>query len=152
MTRPPSRRCSAKSRRSGEQCRSYAIVGGTVCWHHGGRLPGPKAAAAREVATREAYQRAAEQTRDPARIAAVAAEALLRKAEQTGDPGDYERASIAAKRAAEVAAALRRDPGGGHWLAGGEVTIDDDVRRLAAELVDLEREQARREEAGGGDG
>jgi hypothetical protein len=76
-----------------------------------------KAKAARELAEREAYKRAAEQTRDPV---------------------DYDRASIAAKRAGEVAAALGQGTGGEH------ITINDEVEQIAAAIVDAER--ARREE------
>lgn len=32
-------RCSAKSKQSGEQCKNYAIAGGTVCRFHGGAIP-----------------------------------------------------------------------------------------------------------------
>jgi hypothetical protein len=36
------KRCSAKSRRSGEQCRRPAVKGKAVCDFHGGRSTGPK--------------------------------------------------------------------------------------------------------------
>lgn len=39
------RRCKAKSKRSGNQCRAYAIAGGTVCRIHGGAAPQTRAAA-----------------------------------------------------------------------------------------------------------
>ena len=31
--------CTAHSKGSKKQCRSRAILGGTVCWHHGGAAP-----------------------------------------------------------------------------------------------------------------
>ena len=34
--------CTAKSKRTGNQCRRYAIPGKTKCKHHGGRSTGPK--------------------------------------------------------------------------------------------------------------
>lgn len=37
-------RCSAKSRRSGEQCKKPAMRGKAVCDFHGGRSTGPKTA------------------------------------------------------------------------------------------------------------
>lgn len=40
-----SRRCTAKSKQSGEQCRRFAVVGGTVCATHGGSAPQVRAAA-----------------------------------------------------------------------------------------------------------
>lgn len=43
------RRCKAKSKNSGKQCRRYAIEGGTVCPTHGGSAPHVKAAAARRL-------------------------------------------------------------------------------------------------------
>lgn len=33
------RQCSARSKRSGQRCRKWAIAGGTVCPTHGGRAP-----------------------------------------------------------------------------------------------------------------
>ena len=45
----PARRCTAKSKQSGEQCKRYAIKGGTVCKIHGGGIPVVKAKAAQTV-------------------------------------------------------------------------------------------------------
>lgn len=39
------RRCTAKSKGSGERCKRAAVVGGTVCAMHGGKAPQVKAAA-----------------------------------------------------------------------------------------------------------
>lgn len=44
------RRCKAKAKHSGKQCRRYAIAGGTVCPNHGGSAPQVKAAAQRRLA------------------------------------------------------------------------------------------------------
>jgi hypothetical protein len=41
--------CSAKSKQSGERCRSTAIAGGTVCVVHGGSAPAAKMAAQRRL-------------------------------------------------------------------------------------------------------
>lgn len=41
MRRVPMQRCKAKSKRSGIQCKNYAIKGSTVCRMHGAR-GGPK--------------------------------------------------------------------------------------------------------------
>jgi hypothetical protein len=38
------KRCSAKSKRSGEQCKKPALRGKAVCEFHGGRSTGPKTA------------------------------------------------------------------------------------------------------------
>lgn len=43
------RRCKARSKHSGKQCRRYAIAGGTVCPTHGGSAPQVQAAAARRL-------------------------------------------------------------------------------------------------------
>lgn len=45
-----SRRCTAKSKQSGERCKRAAVVGATVCSMHGGKAPRVAAAAARRVA------------------------------------------------------------------------------------------------------
>jgi hypothetical protein len=44
-----SRRCTAKSKQSGERCKRAAIIGGTVCKIHGGGIPAVKAAAERNA-------------------------------------------------------------------------------------------------------
>lgn len=41
------RRCTARSKQSGERCKRAAIVGGTVCSMHGGKSPAVAAAAER---------------------------------------------------------------------------------------------------------
>lgn len=43
------RRCTAKSKQSGERCKRAAIIGGTVCKIHGGAIPAVKAAAQRNA-------------------------------------------------------------------------------------------------------
>lgn len=43
------RRCKARAKTSGQQCRRYAIPGGTVCRNHGGGAPQVQAAAARRL-------------------------------------------------------------------------------------------------------
>ena len=45
-----SRRCTAKSTRSGNRCKRAAIMGGTVCATHGGSAPQVKRAARRRLA------------------------------------------------------------------------------------------------------
>lgn len=43
------RRCVARSSRTGERCKKYAIRGSTVCGSHGGRAPHVRRAAAKRV-------------------------------------------------------------------------------------------------------
>jgi len=43
------RRCTAKSSRTGERCRKFAIQGATVCGSHGGKAPQVRRAAAKRV-------------------------------------------------------------------------------------------------------
>ena len=45
----PSQKCKAKSSRTGEPCKRYAIAGGTVCPFHGGNSPQVKDAAKRRL-------------------------------------------------------------------------------------------------------
>ena len=52
----PARRCVAHKKRNGEQCRNWAIRGGTVCRYHGGSAPNVKRAAAQRLdQTRNEY-------------------------------------------------------------------------------------------------
>lgn len=48
------RRCTARSKRSGQRCRKLAVRGATVCATHGGSAPQVRAAAARRVARDDA--------------------------------------------------------------------------------------------------
>ena len=72
------RRCTAKSKRSGERCKRSAILGGTVCTSHGGRTPVVKAAAERRLAMRKASEQFAALGHDPDAEPVDPAEALLR--------------------------------------------------------------------------
>ena len=69
------RRCTAKSKRSGEQCRRPALKGKAVCDFHGGRSTGPKTAegkariaAAHTVHGGETQEKRAERSAASARI------------------------------------------------------------------------------------
>lgn len=46
---PDKRRCKARSKKSGDRCRRYAIPGGSVCAMHGGSAPQVRAAAERRL-------------------------------------------------------------------------------------------------------
>jgi hypothetical protein len=48
------RRCTAKSKRSGQQCRRWAALGATVCVVHGGGSPQARRAAKARLAEAEA--------------------------------------------------------------------------------------------------
>jgi hypothetical protein len=49
--------CTATSKRTGEPCRQYAIVGGTVCfWHGGGRRGRTKDAAERRITLAQLFE------------------------------------------------------------------------------------------------
>lgn len=50
----PPKRCQARSSRTGEQCRQWALVGGSVCQAHGGRAPQVRAAAEQAVSVAQA--------------------------------------------------------------------------------------------------
>lgn len=51
------RRCRARSKRTGEPCRAYAVLGATVCRMHGGAITRVRVAAAQRR-EREAIERA----------------------------------------------------------------------------------------------
>lgn len=44
------RQCTARAKSTGARCRGTAIIGGTVCWKHGGSAPQVRAAAAGRAA------------------------------------------------------------------------------------------------------
>lgn len=50
----PSKRCSAKSSRTGEPCRHWSMVGADVCQSHGGRAPQVRRAAEARITLAEA--------------------------------------------------------------------------------------------------
>ena len=66
---PLSEQCTAKSKRSGQRCQ-HLVIGGGVCWIHGGRAP--QVAARREqrvlLAEAEAAAPAVVETREPEEI------------------------------------------------------------------------------------
>ena len=53
---PPQRQCTAKSKRSGRQCRRWASPGKSVCFFHGGRSTGPKTTAGIEAIRKAHYK------------------------------------------------------------------------------------------------
>jgi hypothetical protein len=55
--------CKARTR-TGEPCRNYAIVGGRVCFSHGGRAPQVRRAAQRRIAEAKAWKVLARQQKD----------------------------------------------------------------------------------------
>ncbi len=59
------KRCAAKSKRSGEQCRRPALKGKAVCDFHGGRSTGPKTdgGKARQAAAHTTHGRETQQAR-----------------------------------------------------------------------------------------
>ncbi len=61
MTQP---QCKATSRSTGQQCRHLAMIGQTVCKHHGGMAPQAKAAAKRRLADAAAEKTVARYLRD----------------------------------------------------------------------------------------
>lgn len=51
----PPVRCSARSSRTGNPCKNYAIVGGKVCNYHGGAAPQVREAARKRIAAMVPY-------------------------------------------------------------------------------------------------
>ena len=47
--------CTAMAKRTGERCAVAAIIGGRVCWHHGGAAQQVRRKAAERVVMRQAY-------------------------------------------------------------------------------------------------
>lgn len=103
MPASPAVRCSAKSPRTGEQCRAYAMHGTTVCNKHGGSAPQVRRAAQRrlnEEGARKALAKLGETgpVLDPmAQLARVAGEVVAFKnllAEKIGDDEELNRADL----------------------------------------------------------
>src|SRR5690606_7360026 len=55
---PHPRQCTAKSKRSGERCRRWAVAAGTVCPNDGGKSPQAQRAAKQRLAEEKARQAA----------------------------------------------------------------------------------------------
>ena len=72
------RRCTARSKRSGERCKRPAMLGGHVCASHGGKAPAVIAKARQRVAHEEAaaYVRHEAQARGPMTLGEVYEELL----------------------------------------------------------------------------
>lgn len=77
----PNPRCTAKSKRTHEQCKKPAMNGGTVCEWHGGRIPVVRRKAAERIAQAELLKAAKD---DPTLVDASPAELLLHAAHSTG--------------------------------------------------------------------
>jgi hypothetical protein len=64
----PSKRCTATSKRTGQQCGLARIPGTTVCAKHGGAAPQVRAAAARRVAEQKVHEAAMKLEVDPQEV------------------------------------------------------------------------------------
>lgn len=133
------RRCTARSKQSGDRCRQAPIVGGTVCRFHGGAAPQVQASARERIAALvdpaiDALQRALKH-RDIG-AAVRAARDLL------------DRAGYAAARAIELRGATLEDIiAGSYQPAEGSAAFADVCRAPAPESS-----AAAQDPGGGGDG
>lgn len=105
-----SARCSARSKRSGEQCKRTAVAGATVCTAHGGKAPQVRAAAERRVAEAAAATAVATfglpREVDPH-------EALLEELHRTAGAVSWLQAQVAVIETAEVVWGKTQDKKGG---------------------------------------
>jgi hypothetical protein len=121
---PQRRRCRATAKRTQARCHGWAIVGGAVCWRHGGAAPQTRAKADARVAAAEAAAAGDYVPRDPD-------QALLAAAAQAD--------RIAQALAARVQEGARPDPVDlyelGSWL--------DRTGRLCRSVVELRLDERR---------
>jgi hypothetical protein len=105
------RRCTARSSQTGEPCKRFAIVGGTVCSSHGGSAPAVKDAARR-------------------RLLELVDPALVRLRDLLGS--DDERVALQACRLVLDRAGIPTDDDPALWLTPEVVAAE--IARLEAEL------------------
>lgn len=141
----PPQRCSAKSQRSGTQCRKWAIRGGRVCDMHGGRAPQVREAAARRVSLAEAV--AGQERRHPVEVmdsalhvVDVAGRQLLERLSTGGEITAEDITSLieTAKTQAAMARAVL-DTHRGDWTAWSK---REAIRQQADALAQVVREVA----------
>lgn len=146
------KRCTAKSTRSGEGCRAWAMHGQAVCVTHGGNAPQSRAAAQRRLAEAEAAKSLSkfgvESIDDPgAELLAIAEEqralgkwllgyvALLQDAPGDADPGELRARLKAAGEQQDRAARLLVDINK-LGLAEQRLALDAQRIQIVAELLD----------------
>lgn len=128
------RRCQARSKQSGEQCKRYAIAGGTVCTMHGGKSPAVRAAAEERLLVAAADRVVADlwvgldqatPVKDPVASLERLAGALEQLVDETG----------------RQVSTMKNLAGGGHLTQlRAEVTLfDRALDRLSRVLVDMAR-------------
>ena len=89
--RRQARRCTAHRPRDGLRCEAYAIVGGTVCWAHGGAASQVRAAATARVQRQQIYMvMLREVAYQRALVAGIEAERVADVAEVLEVPADQE--------------------------------------------------------------
>lgn len=145
MTREAQRRrCSARSSRTGQPCRSWAILGGTVCVNHGGRAPQVVAAAKRRLAMAEVLEQSPR--REPVQVLLDAVHLLDVRARQMKDTArsaeEVEALIVASTQAAvmakqaltpEVLGLLKREE------TARRSVVESEGRELAAVARDVAR-------------
>lgn len=145
MVRPnalPPIKCSAKAKHTGQRCRRWAIVGTTVCKHHGGKARQVKEKAMQRLTLAELH---AEPGRHPWQVVLDATrigDTLMRDAEQalrTGDPltPDQVDRLVESTRFAHHLAKTALDTRAHENIANAVQVRTDEIGKLNAQVVQL---------------
>lgn len=131
------RRCTARSKQSGERCKRPPIIGGTVCVMHGGGTPAVAAAAAERVVETQVQAKAQRVVQEwsPGDLELSPVDVLIRTMTATFQQGALHRAQLAEqlRTQPEVDPYVRVDSSGRQYPSPLAL-LEQAERRLSADM------------------